>query len=535
MRLKQSLQAPRTDRTRARPAHSGTAALDEALISGGDARLAIDSASRLNLYGCQPSPRPDAISLSSSTASTVSRRGYAAAQAAFAQLEPARAGARFPARFAHMADHVRSQIRTQFDLPDAGVVLSPSGTDSELQALFLARAALGRPVTSIVVAADESGSGVPAAASGRHFGASASGGGAVAKGEPIPGLACATVEVPARDPNGGARPLAEIDTEVRRAARSAIQAGQGVVLHVMDHSKLGSCGPSLACVQEMCALDRGAFQVVVDACQGRLSRAAMRWYLDQGFLVLITGSKFFTGPPLSGALLVPEPLCRRTAQFADVPSGLADYTSRDDWPQSFGPIREQLPERQNVGQILRWIAALEEIAAYWAVPELFRKLALGEFAAATSRHFARFAELDLLPESGGLLADRAGDEFAARTIFPFKVMRDGRALSFAQARLLHQALNMDLATCGFGGSDAGTAATLCHIGQPVAVADGAGGTIGVLRISADARLVSESWAGSADLEATGRLTRRIDQIALVLDKLRFLLRHLDRLDGVRAP
>jgi hypothetical protein len=74
----------------------------------------------------------------------------------------------------------------------------------------------------------------------------------------------------------------------------------------------------------------------------------------------------------------------------------------------------------------------------------------------------------------------------------------------------------------------------CHIGQPVAVADVAGGTTGVLRISTDARLVSESWAGAGDLVSTGRLMRRLDQIALVLEKLRFLLRHVDRLGGVRA-
>jgi hypothetical protein len=57
----------------------------------------------------------------------------------------------------------------------------------------------------------------------------------------------------------------------------------------------------------------------------------------------------------------------------------------------------------------------------------------------------------------------------------------------------------------------------------------------VLRISADARLASESWAGTGELVSTGRLTRRIDQIAVVLDKLRFLVRHIDRLEGVRAP
>jgi hypothetical protein len=271
---------------------------------------------------------------------------------------------------------------------------------------------------------------------------------------------------------------------------------------------------------------------VVDACQARLGRSALRWYLDQGFLVLITGSKFFTGPPLSGALLVPEALWGRIATIGNIPATLADYTARDDWPQTFGRIREQLPARQNVGQILRWSAALADIRAYFAVPELFRRLALAEFAAAAMRHFDRFPEFDLLPAAGSLFADRERDEFAARTIFPFRVKRDGRAVSFAQARLLHQALNTDPASHGVEGAQEG--AMPCHIGQPVAVADVAGGTTGVLRISTDARLVSESWAGAGDLVSTGRLMRRLDQIALVLEKLRFLLRHVDRLGGVRA-
>ena len=47
--------------------------------------------------------------------------------------------------------------------------------------------------------------------------------------------------------------------------------------------------------------------IVIDACQARLGRARIRWYLERGFPVLLTGSKFFTGAPFSGALLVPEP------------------------------------------------------------------------------------------------------------------------------------------------------------------------------------------------------------------------------------
>jgi len=39
------------------------------------------------------------------------------------------------------------------------VVFSPSGTDSQLQALLLVRAMLGPVLTTIIVAADQTGSG----------------------------------------------------------------------------------------------------------------------------------------------------------------------------------------------------------------------------------------------------------------------------------------------------------------------------------------------------------------------------------------
>jgi hypothetical protein len=517
MRLDGALLAQRSARAAPEPRD---AALAAALISGSDARLALDPASGMNAYGTQPFPRPDEISLSSSTASTISRRGFAAARAAFARLEDARERGRLAVVLADLADELRGAIRRIFDLPDAEVVLSPSGTDGALLALFVARGLLGRPVTSIVVAADESGNGASAAGSGRHFASASSRGGAVEKGAPIAGLACAAVCIPARDAHGRARPLAEIDAEVAAAAEDAIAAGNAVVLHAMDHSKLGGCGPSLACLREICALAPGAVQVVVDACQMRLSRARLAWYLDQRFLVLITGSKFFAGPPLSGALLIPDGLRAAVGRIADVPAGLADYTSRDDWPACFALIRARLPGDANIGQALRWRAAVGDIRAYFAVPELFRRLALAEFAAAAARTIARYAEVRLLPEPEGGGSEDSQDEFAARTIFPFLVMRADRPLSLAETRVLHQALNMD--ATALGASDP-AAAVPCHIGQPVAIADGLGGTAGALRISADARLVAESWTGTGDLVSTGRLTTRLGEIATVFDKLRFLL------------
>ena len=47
------------------------APLDQLLTAGGDSRLAINPASGLNEYGCQPSPCLNTLSFSSSTATSM--------------------------------------------------------------------------------------------------------------------------------------------------------------------------------------------------------------------------------------------------------------------------------------------------------------------------------------------------------------------------------------------------------------------------------------------------------------------------------
>jgi hypothetical protein len=48
--------------------------LDRLLSCGGDPRLSIDPASRVNEYGCQAFPCPDTLSFASSTATSISER-----------------------------------------------------------------------------------------------------------------------------------------------------------------------------------------------------------------------------------------------------------------------------------------------------------------------------------------------------------------------------------------------------------------------------------------------------------------------------
>src|SRR5215467_11671724 len=141
--------------------------LTRALLTASDSRLALNDRTNLNGYGCQPFPRPFAYSLSSSTASTISEAGHAAADTALSALHDVH---QTPSehRFAALTEKLRHDLKILLGLShtDCEVAFSPSGTDAALQALCLARCVLGRDVTSVLVGAAESGSGVGLAASG---------------------------------------------------------------------------------------------------------------------------------------------------------------------------------------------------------------------------------------------------------------------------------------------------------------------------------------------------------------------------------
>jgi hypothetical protein len=75
------------------------------------------------------------------------------------------------------------------------------------------------------------------------------------------------------------------------------------------------------------------------------------------------------------------------------------------------------------------------------------------------------------------------------------------------------------------------AARCCHIGQPVAVPDRRGGMAGALRISAGARVVSETWCD--DMKAARENLRcEFDQVRAILEKIRLLMRCFNDIEEV---
>ena len=112
------------------------------------------------------------------------------------------------------------------------------------------------------------------------------------------------------------------------------------------------------------------------------------------------------------------------------------------------------------------------------------------------------------------------------TIFPFFVKRNGVPLDLDAMTRIYHALNRDLASpATASASERQLAATLCHIGQPVALAAGT-----ILRIAIGARHLTDAW--SPDDETTdANLRAAAEQVATVAKKIELILdteAHLER-------
>lgn len=497
--------------------------LDTLLVSGGDQRLALDTRDRVNAYGCAASPEPELWNFASSTASTISQLAYDRAALAreelmhkclFDEVEIA-----FDARCESMREELRGHLQLS---PCVDIVFSPSGTDSQLHALFLARAALRAVPVTIVVGADQTGSGTVHTARGRHFSSLTASGLTVRKDGAVAGLAGESIAVPLLDVASDIAMRRDPDAAVMRAIADSLAQGRRVLLHIMDSSKLGWRAPSEACLDEIAKRWHGQVQIVVDACQMRLGRRRLRGYLDRGYMVLMTGSKFFGGPAFSGALLVPKGLSRVADRLGEIAPGLFDYAGRCDWPMAWTALRSRFERRPNFGQWLRWEAALAEIGSYYAVPAAFRTRALAELAGGIGSMIALSPSLG--PVSAATRTTGPDDEeFAHATIFPFALLRDGKPVSVAETVAVHRALARDMNEQISGSAaDRQVAAQRCLIGQPVRLERQDEAPQAALRLCVGARLVTEAWSPDP-VQAQRNLQHVLDRIAHVLVKIELLL------------
>jgi hypothetical protein len=448
---------------------------DELLVSGGDARIALDSSGGLNKYGCQPYPDAELLAFGSSTASVISQAGFVAVSGLRERL----LNGTDTFELAREMQHIRVELLSDVSDLGARLVFATSGTDAHFMAAqYAARAA---QLTVVMVEEAETGSGVAAALSASFT-------------EPGGKVGGVINVVPLRTVDGMPRPSADIDADVSMLVTDAAASGRHVLLVMVDQSKTGMIAPTPACVVTLHRLHPGRVDVLVDACQFRISKPTLRAYLEQGFMVAITGSKFITGPSFSAVLLLP-------AQF-----------------------EQRLEVSGGIGLLLRWEAALVEFRRFRNLPQSWVVDFLQGFGRAVQQRLAsdpRFEPLAVPPLDRRPLIDAQSWDHLP-TIFPFLLYRaapDSCAsrvpLNREETLQVYRQLQVDMS----GNAKDGIAALRCQFGQPVACGVRGGTAVSALRLCISARLISDA-AGKKGISGV------IDDALAALDKTAWLVDRL---------
>ena len=427
------------------------AGIGELLTQGGDERIWCAAATGRNRYGVGPLPASGEIWLSSSTASGVSEKAFSAVRSALVRLTPSGDG---NGGQEAVFEIVRQRLHGLYGAPGCEVVLAPSGTEAELLLVALAVSLMPGPFTNIVIAPTETGSGIVRAAGGAWFLDSTSLGASVRKGDKLPGLEAVDIEVAAveiRTEEGGRRPAGDIDAEVHGIADKALATGRSIIVHLLDTSKTGLSGFSREAARALARKWPERVLVAVDACQLRCGSDTLRRDLTEGFVTLVSGSKFAAGPPFSGALLVPEEIVARLSRSRIELAGLGCFSALTDWPARLRPVMAaSLAHFTNLGLGLRWIAALDALEGYEATDATIRTAIAERFERETMLRIERTTRMAAVDGHGAGSGDR--------TIVPFLLLdQDGRPADMASTRRIHGRLRMP------------EAGPVIHIGQPVAL------------------------------------------------------------------
>ena len=340
-----------------------------ALHEGGDARILPDANGRTP-YGVSLTPGATDLEFSSSTASSLS---FDAATFLHQLWVNEGCGvARDPVAEQAWAERIRKRLSDLITGAPQGrrwrqpaIALAASGTDAHLILAQYMAAATPKPLSVLMVDPSETGSGVPLALAGRNFGTETWLAGKVEKGSPL-GPNIETDRLDLRDANGVAFSDAQLAATLQRKVFAAVGRGRHVLLILVDGSKSGRIAPDLETVLNLARALPLDLTVAVDACQFRCSPKTLCAYLDQGFAVLVTGSKFFTGPTYSAAILTPEDLSARFAAVA-FPPALEAFVGASDLPSDWAPPSTE--RANNRGLLLRWEAALFEMERFLRLPD----------------------------------------------------------------------------------------------------------------------------------------------------------------------
>lgn len=507
------------------------------LMDGGDLRLNIDEIELLNKYGCRPFPRPEAFTFASSTATSVSNFAFDKTDKTRSILIKNSLKNGFKNTTIQFSELLKNNLKKIFQLNnECEIIFSPSGTDSSLQIAAITQITSTKDITHVLVASDETGSGVPSALKGCHFENTTALNFPIKKGDKIEGFRDVDlIEIPFKNEHGDLKSAAQMDEEVFEAISKTNKLGRHVVLHTMDQSKLGYQSPRAEMIERLNTLENLSIQIIVDGSQLRLDPKDIQNYLNKGYIVTITGSKYFTGPPYSGALILPQCVSKLIHSVkSSLPKGLTQYYNHSDWPTSWS-CSNDLSDGFNYGSNMRWNAAIVEMERYYRTPVLYRNMGIEMFCNFVEDSIKEASFLEPIYSNETNTNPYDSDEFgirSIRTIFPFFILQNNKVLSVNNVKKLYILLNSDLSNKF---KDAPLeivrlANQKCHIGQAVNVKYSNEIESAILRISLGARVISESWV-NRDISIFFRnIENQMNQITVIIKKIELILSTPDLFD-----
>ena len=323
----------------------------------------------------------------------------------------------------------------------------------------------------------------------------------------------------------GHPPRADADAAVLDAVETAIARGARVLLQIMDPRSSAGARRAQACLDEIARRwprqGPGRRRCLPDAA----------WPPPAALPISIAATwcwsparSFSAGPPSAARCWCLRRSRTRSTRRGDR-AGLLGLCQPQRLAEGAGPaLRSRFASRPNFGQWLRWEAALEEIGAYYRVPDAFRAKALREFRAGIESLIAAVAVASAWSQPRRTPAPTMRS-CAQPTIFPFTLQRGGRRACppmIAACCIARWRGSSAAAICGSAADRDDRGAPLPDRPAGRARARGASRPRR-LRLCVGARLVTEAWspdaarrAAQSAARARSRRRRSIAKIELLL-------------------
>jgi hypothetical protein len=455
---------------------------DQILISGGDERQSMDGL--INTYGCSPYPDPR-MAYGFSTANTVSEQAYNYAYNKY--LSHSKSGKNDNDFINDCYMSVWSSFIRNYKIEsNFSKIFGPSGTDLELATLTdVLIKSKSNSLTNIILGVDEVGSGTSYIANGEYFSNISVFDHKVKKGNKIENfekVSISTQFIDTRTTTGKLKEENELLDEIYQIASKAIKEKSRPLIHLVYKSKTGSINYEYKKLKKAMQQHKNKYDVVVDACQGRICGETLNYFLHDGSYVMLTGSKFFGGPPFSGILLFKNSFKKLDRSLA---KGISKFFSYNEWKDDY------VEKRANLGLALRWLAAEFEMNSYFNICLSKREEIFFIFDSTLSEYVkdSKIFEYALpFDETNKYVLNSHCSEKS--NIHTLKIKHENSYLNFENAKKLYKLLYSYRYQHSDKFKDVNSVARSIFTGQPVRIPNKTNKDTGNIRLSLGAPLMS---------------------------------------------